>query len=131
MLGRTAVVAVVMAAGALGLFLVEHESGEPPDRAQTLAVTGIALFQCTYLLACRNPGGPVREVGWFTNPWVYAGIAALLALQAGFVYAPFMHTLFGTASLGPDELALAALFALAGPVVARAPWPRDGRRVPS
>jgi magnesium-transporting ATPase (P-type) len=110
-----------MAAGAIVLFLVEHETGDAPDRGQTLAVTAIALFQCTYLLACRNPGGPVRAVGWFTNPWVYAGIAALLALQAAFVYAPVMHELFGTAPLGAEELGMAALFALTGPLVARAP----------
>lgn len=119
MLRRTVVVAIAMAAGAIALFLVEHDSGDAPDRAQTLAVTGIALFQCTYLLACRNPGGRVREIGWFTNPWVYAGIAGLVALQAAFVYAPFMHTLFGTAPLGGEELGLAVLFSLTGPLAAR------------
>ncbi len=122
---RTLLVATVMAAGAIALFLVEqHASGAgeaASPRAQTLAVTSIALFQCLYLLGCRNPGGRVRDVGWATNPAVYGGIALLLVLQAAFVYLPPLQEAFGTAALEPRQWLMAAGVALLGPVVARVP----------
>lgn len=121
MLRRTVLVAATMAAGAIALFLLEHDPGDPTARGQTLAVTGIALFQCLYLVVCRNPGGRVRDIGWFTNRWVFAGIGALLALQAAFIYVPFMHELFGSASLDATQLAAAAGFAMTALVVGRLP----------
>ena len=53
-----------------------------------------------------------REIGLFSNPSVYAGIAIVLALQAAFVLLPFMHDIFGSARIGLTALAYAALGAL-------------------
>jgi calcium-translocating P-type ATPase len=129
MLRRTALVATAMAAGAIVLFEIGRSGDEGTAEAQTLAVTGIAFFQCLYLLACRNPGGRVRDIGWLSNRWVYVGIGGLLVLQAAFVYLPFMHELFGTASLDAGELALAAAFALTAPLAALVPVAARRRRV--
>ncbi len=38
-------------------------------------------------------------MGLWRNPWIYAGIGALLSLQAAFVYMPFMHSAFGAAAI--------------------------------
>lgn len=78
----------------------------PPDpaliaEAQTLAVTALALFQVFYLLTCRTLKEPVRTVGWWSNPYVFARTAVLVILQAGFMYLPFMQDLFGTAPSAP------------------------------
>jgi len=67
--------------------------------AQTMAVNTLTFFQIFYLFTCRNLRGPIRDVGWFTNMTVYAGIAVLLWLQAAFVYVPFMNALFETAPI--------------------------------
>jgi calcium-translocating P-type ATPase len=118
---RTVLVAVTLTAVALVLFGLERRhqlaAGADPDvalaRAQTTAVTGAVLLQALYLVACRSLTRPNRELGWWSNPWVYAGIATVLGLQALFVAAPFMHTVFGSTSLDARELAWAALAATA------------------
>jgi Ca2+-transporting ATPase len=113
---RTLLVAVLMAAGAVGLFLWEYWTEVPRQghevalrEAQTMAVTTIVFFQIFYLLNCRSLRSSVFQVGFFANRTVFAGIAALLALQAGFIYLPFMQAVFGTAALQPEAIGLAAL----------------------
>jgi magnesium-transporting ATPase (P-type) len=104
---RTAIVAVLMTAGAIGLFLYEYftevRGGVVSEvayrEAQTAAVTTVVLFQIFYVLNCRSLRDSMLKIGLFSNPWIYVGIGALLALQLCFVYAPFMHTLFGSAPL--------------------------------
>jgi magnesium-transporting ATPase (P-type) len=119
-LGRVVLVGGLLAAGAIALFLLERElqldAGVPDDlataRAQTAAVTGAALLQVVYLFCCRSRTAAAWQMGMFTNPALYLGVGALLALQALFVYAPFMHDLFDTADLDLAALGRAALLAL-------------------
>jgi magnesium-transporting ATPase (P-type) len=69
---------------------------------------------------------PLREIGWTTNPYVFAGVALLLALHAGFVYVPIMHDLFGSAPLDAiawAEATVAALIVLPA-VAAEKAWRR-------
>lgn len=114
---RTAWVALLMAASAIGLFLWEfHASGggiggRGNAEAQTMAVTTVVMFQIFYLLGCRSLRGSVGEIGIWSNPWIYAGIGALLALQLGFTYLPFMNAVFGSVPIGLDAWARAAAVA--------------------
>ena len=123
---RTALVAVLMTAGAIGLFLweyyVEFERGVPRARAlaeaQTMAVTTMILFQVCYLLNCRSLRDSARTIGLWSNPTVYLGIGGLLALQVGFVYLPFMNELFDSAPLALDAwLAAGLVSAIVLPVI--------------
>jgi Ca2+-transporting ATPase len=112
---RTLIAAVLMTAGAVGLFQFEywHYLGKGVGEskalaeAQTLAVTTVVLFQCFYLLNCRSLRDSAREIGFFSNPWIFVGIAALLLLQAAYIYAPPMQAIFGTAPLDARDLLLA------------------------
>ena len=113
LLVRTLVVSATLTAVAFGLFWLARHYDLSVARAQTTAVTGAVLLQAHYLLACRSLTRPNRELGHWSNPAVFAGIAAVLALQALFVYAPFMQAVFGSAALGARELAWAALASLA------------------
>ncbi len=121
LLVRTAVVSVTLALVALGSFAIEHErqldAGAPAGlalaRGQTAAVTAAVLLQAVYLLTCRSLVRPNREIGRWSNPSVYAGIAVVLALQALFVVAPFMHSVFGAARLDLLALAMAGAASLA------------------
>ncbi len=105
---RTAIVALLMAAGSIGLFLVQYygdlRAGIPADvalrEAQTMAVTTVILFQMFYLLNCRSLSDSAFKLGLWSNPWVYVGIGALFVLQLGFIYLPFMNAVFGSAPLG-------------------------------
>ncbi|MCS6802222.1 MAG: HAD-IC family P-type ATPase [Chloroflexota bacterium] len=116
---RTVLVALLIASGTLGLFLVQYFSevgiGIAPDvalrEAQTMAVTAVTLFQVFYLLQSRSLRDSIFSIGLFSNPWVYVGIGVLLALQAGFIYLPVMNVLFGTAPLSLMSLLEAVLVA--------------------
>ena len=116
---RTALVAALMAAAGIALFLHEYRRdlalGDDPvlalREAQTMVVTTVVLFQVFYLFNCRSLRDSVFRIGFLSNPAVWAGIAALLLLQAGFVFLPFFHALFGSAPLDGVELLKSALAA--------------------
>ncbi len=113
LLVRTLVVSATLTAVTLGLFELARHEHLSVARAQTTAVTGAVVLQALYLLACRSLTRPNRELGHCSNPSVYAGIAVVLALQALFVFAPFMQTIFGSAALGARELAWAVIASVA------------------
>jgi calcium-translocating P-type ATPase len=118
---RTVTVSVLMTVAALALFELRDD--------QTIVVTTIVLFQVVYLLECRSLEHSILHVGLWTNPWALAGIAAVLALQALFIYAPPMQEVFGSAPLDAGEwlLALAAA-ATVLPVVTAEKWWRGRSR---
>jgi Ca2+-transporting ATPase len=116
-LSRTAVAAVLMAGGAVGVFLLEWskalaagvDGAEALADAQTLAVTAVVFFQVFYMLECRSLRGSMLRAGFRSNPAVAAGALGILALHAAFVYAPPLQAIFGTRALGPGDLVEAAL----------------------
>ena len=130
---RTFVVAVLMTAGAVGLFLYEYRAagGAGKDalaQAQTMAVTAVVMLQIFYMLSCRSLRDSILQVGLTSNPTVFVGIAAILALQALFVYAPFMHAVFDSAPLAArDILACVLVGAVILPVVGMEKWWRRRR----
>jgi calcium-translocating P-type ATPase len=124
LLVRTIVVTLLMTVSALALFELHGE--------QTLVVTTIVLFQVVYLLECRSLHRSILHVGLFSNQWALAGIAAVLLLQAAFIYAPPMQDAFGSAPLSIGEwlLALAAAGTVLPVVSAEKWWRRRSRRRP-
>jgi magnesium-transporting ATPase (P-type) len=119
LLGRTLVVTLLMTVAGLALFALRED--------QTLVVTTIVLFQVVYLLECRSLRHSVLAVGLWSNRSALAGIAAVLALQATFVYAPPLQELFGSAPMTPGDWALAAAAALTVlPFVSAEKWWRRG-----
>ena len=100
---RTIIVGLLMTAGAIGIFAWRYFSGGPSGgnlaEAQTVAVTTVILFQIFYLFECRSLRGSFLEIGLFSNRWIFVGVGAILVLQLGFVYLPFMNFLFGSAPL--------------------------------
>jgi magnesium-transporting ATPase (P-type) len=117
-LARTILVALVMAAGAVGLFLWEYWTEAPIwghaialREAQTMAVTTVVFFQIFYLVNCRSLRASAFRIGFFSNRTVFMGIALLLLLQTGFIYLPFMQQIFGTAALPPKAVGFSLLVA--------------------
>ncbi len=126
---RTVWVALLMSAAAIGLFLWEFSGagdevgGRGYAEAQTMAVSTVVMFQIFYLIGCRSLRGSVREIGLWSNLWIYGGIGVLLVLQLGFTYLPFMNTIFGSAPLGLDDWARAAAAAIPiVPIIAIEKW---------
>nr|MDP2191179.1 HAD-IC family P-type ATPase [Rhodoferax sp.] len=125
---RTFVAAILMTAGAIMLFLYEFRAAggagaEALAKAQTMAVTTVIMFQIFYLLNCRSLRDSMLKIGVFSNKTVFIGIAAILALQALFIYAPFMHAIFASAPLAlGDVLASILVGAVILPVVGLEKW---------
>ncbi len=118
-LRRTVMVALLMTAGAVGLFLYKWRHGlalgEAPAfalaEAQTMAVTSVIFFQVFYLLESRSLTGSVLGASLVTNPALLPGIGAVLGLQVAFIWWPPLQVVFGTASLDAREVGTAALVA--------------------
>jgi Ca2+-transporting ATPase len=110
---RTVLAAVLMTAGCIGLFLYEfNAAGRTPEalaKAQTMGVTTVIMFQIFYMLNCRSLRDSILKIGLFSNPTVFAGVIGLLVLQGLFIYAPFMHAIFGSAPLSAKDVGLAVL----------------------
>jgi len=113
---RTAIVALLMTAGGVGMFLYAYQTrladhftpAAALAEAQTLTVTTIILFQCFYLLNCRSLHNSLLEMGLLSNKTIFIGIGVLLLLQAAYTYLPFFHRVFGSAPLSAQEWLLSA-----------------------
>jgi calcium-translocating P-type ATPase len=81
-------------------------------QATTMTFAGIVTCQVGTALAARTERASLRSVGLFTNRMLLWGIAFELLFAAGLVYVPYLQDIFGTAALGPTELALLATFPL-------------------
>ncbi|MBI2964034.1 MAG: cation-transporting P-type ATPase [Deltaproteobacteria bacterium] len=66
-------------------------------QATTACLVAIVILQVANLFACRSASRSIRRIGAFTNPLVWWGIAAELALLAAIVWTPLGQRAFGTA----------------------------------
>ncbi|TWT30640.1 HAD-IC family P-type ATPase [Blastopirellula retiformator] len=100
------------------VFAFKKSLGVDLDSARTASVNVIVIGQAAYLLTCRSVRVSLFKIGFFTNPLVLIGIAAMIGLQLLLTYLPLLNQIFGTAptSWRPWALAVAAgllLFTLA------------------
>jgi calcium-translocating P-type ATPase len=79
-------------------------------QATTMTFAGIVACQVGTALAARTERASLRTIGLFTNRMLLWGIASELVFAAALVYVPALQDVFGTAALGPAELALLATF---------------------
>jgi magnesium-transporting ATPase (P-type) len=128
---RTVVAALLMTAGAIGVFLWEFgqylEQGAAPPlalaEAQTMAVTTVIMFQVFYLQNSRSLHDSVWRIGAFSNPTIYIGVATVLIAQAAFIYLPPLQSVFASAALTGGDLLVSALVGFCiVPVVAFEKW---------
>jgi magnesium-transporting ATPase (P-type) len=75
-----------------------------------MTFAGIVACQVGTALAARTERASLRTIGLFTNRMLLWGIASELVFAAALVYVPALQDVFGTAALGPAELALLATF---------------------
>lgn len=112
-LRRILLVSLLIGGATLALFHLERANGSSLAEAQTTAVTMLALGQLAYLFNCRFLDGSSLTLDVLRgNRVVWISAAALIALQALFVYAPFMHSLFDAAPIGPRQWGATVGFAV-------------------
>ncbi|MFA5678702.1 MAG: cation-transporting P-type ATPase [Pseudomonas sp.] len=101
---RVLMVAVLMMAGALGLFLWELDRGASVETARTMAVNAVVAAEMFYLLNSRHIfASVVNREGLFGNRYVLIAIAVCIPLQLAFTHAPLMQAVFGSTDLALDE----------------------------
>lgn len=97
---RTLLVGTLLMVSAFVLFRYELSIGATLTQAQTVATTVFIVLEGFYLFNCRSLHRPIKEIGLFSNKWVYYGALAMLAIQLVFIHAPFMNNLFHSAPIG-------------------------------
>jgi Ca2+-transporting ATPase len=114
---RVVFVSILMTFGTISLFNFEYFSAIENDmaanqalaKAQTIAVTFVIIFQVFYMLNCRSLKDSLFKIGWWSNKFIFLGMATILALQALFIYTPFLQTIFRTAPLDLNDIAISVL----------------------
>ncbi|MBS1143821.1 MAG: ATPase, type [Proteobacteria bacterium] len=103
MIRRVVLVSFLLLAGAFGLFLVELAQEHSLAEARTVAVNVFVMVEIAYLFNCRSLTGGFWQQGLFSNPWIWAGIGAMIVLQLAMTYLPAMNRVFATAPIGLTE----------------------------
>ncbi|ELR71950.1 Cation-transporting ATPase [Fulvivirga imtechensis AK7] len=91
---RTLLVGTLIMVASFVLFRYELSRGATLQKAQTVATTVFIVLEAFYLFNCRSLRRSVKDIGWFSNKWVYYGTFTMLLLQLIFIHAPFMNILF-------------------------------------
>jgi magnesium-transporting ATPase (P-type) len=99
-LWRIGFVSVLIGGATIAVFLVERRLDMPLDLARTMAVNTLVAGQAFYLFNSRFLHESSLRPGLLSsNRVALLAVGVLIVLQLGFVYAPFMHLWFGSASL--------------------------------
>jgi magnesium-transporting ATPase (P-type) len=85
--------------GYWGQFLDLPDEGAIYHEAVSMALATVVVTQIGNLFAQRADSSSLRQVGWFSNRLVWAGIASELLIVAVIVYVPFMQRIFDTGSI--------------------------------
>ncbi len=111
---RILLVGVLLTLGAYGLFEWELAQGETETTARTVTVNVFVFGELFYLFNCRSLRYSMFRIGFFSNPWLLAGVCAMIVLQLLYTYTPVMNAAFGSAPIGVDEwlLILGVSFAI-------------------
>ncbi|MBX3635221.1 MAG: cation-transporting P-type ATPase [Rubrivivax sp.] len=99
-LWRISFVSALFLAGIFGMHEWALLQGASEQTARTVAVNTLVCMEVFYLFSVRYLKAPSFTLqGVKGTPRVLAAVAAVVLLQAGFTYLPFMQTLFATEAL--------------------------------
>lgn len=97
---RILLVGTLLLIGAFGLFQWELARGASLDAARTVAVNVFIVMELFYLFNCRSLTKTIFQLGFFSNIWVFVGVAAMLLIQMLYTYVPIMQQLFHSTAIG-------------------------------
>lgn len=100
LIGRIILVSILLCIGSFSIFRWEISIGAGESAARTAAVAVYIFGEMFYLFNSRSLTRSAGSVGWFSNPWVWVGSAAMTALQAVFTYVPTMNKMFHSEAIG-------------------------------
>ena len=101
---RVVLVSAITVVGSFGLFLWEEAHGASVERARTVAVNTLVMFEVFYLFNSRRLSAPIlNREGLFGSRPVLIAIALVLALQLAFTYAPPLQNLFASRAIDVEQ----------------------------
>ncbi len=104
-------------------------------KAQTMAFTGMVLLEHMNVFNFRALHTPMRQVGFFSNPWLLVAWGVTILLQAAVVYVPFLQTAFGTVALTFFDwlwvIGVAVPIFLGGELIKARRWRRQSAEPPT
>ena len=92
----------VMALGTIFLFNRALQSGNELAYAQTVAFTGLVMFEMFAVFGARSLK-PLHKLNPLSNMWLFVAVMASIALQVAVVYWAPLQTVFGTVALPLSE----------------------------
>lgn len=113
MISRIFSVSALLLLGAFTMFQFAVLRGESIEVARTLAVTVFVVVQSFFLFNCRSLGTSLFQTNLFSNPLIWAGIAAMTLAQLSFIYLPLMNTLFQSAPISAGHWGIILVYGTA------------------
>jgi cation-transporting ATPase F len=125
---RTGLVTLIMLIGGVFLWIWEQQHGASIAQARTVVVNVIVTVEAVYLLNCRSLTHSMWSQGLFSNPFLIAGIAAMVVVQLVFTYVPLMNQLFHSAPIDLESwLRIGVIGLFAYTIVGLEKWLRFSR----
>lgn len=123
LIGRIFLVGGLLLIAVFALFQWEISRGADIAQARTVAVNVFIVMELFYLFNCRSLTQSVFKLGFFTNMWVFGGVAIMLLVQMVYTYLPVMNRLFQSAPIdGGAWLRIIAAGLLAFLIVEAEKW---------
>ncbi len=96
---RILLVSLLIGGSSFWINVYLHERGLPEDLVRTVTLQTIVVSQLFHLFNNRSVRGPAFNAQFFSNRAIWVVAITLIALQLLICYVPFMHSIFGTASM--------------------------------
>ena len=114
LLWRILLVGALIMVAAFTLFELELSLGAGVNQARTVAVNAVIVIEMFYLFSCRSLTQSAFKIGFFSNRWVFIGVAGMLILQLLFTYVPLMNQLFSSSPISLADWSYILSFSLVG-----------------
>ena len=114
-LGTDGIVTIILLGtytGLSSLWLFFHLMDIGLELTRTTAFTAMVVFEKVSVFAFRSLHLPGWRIGWFSNPFLLAALAATMSAQVLAVYWSPLQTMLHTVPMGADQWLLIAMFAL-------------------
>jgi Ca2+-transporting ATPase len=109
---RSVLVGLIISAGVIFNFVSALENGASVERARTIAVTTMVLFQFFQAWNSRSELQSVFTISPFSNPFLFYSMVAAFLAQIAVVYVPALQWVFRTEPLAGTEWIQIGLVAL-------------------
>ncbi len=109
---RSVLVGLIISAGVIFNFVSALENGGSLERARTIAVTTMVLFQFFQAWNARSELKSVFTISPLSNPFLFYSMVAAFLAQIAFVYVPALQWVFRTESITGAEWIQIGLVAL-------------------